>query len=83
MVLVAGAPQPVVLAVRRPNTLSPISSAPFTVGVTASRLGSALEANKGSYTISAPLNFYIHYITDKLYFQANCSSVKTFDAFAV
>ena len=52
-------PQPGALAVGHPNTLSPISLAPFTVGVTFSSLGSALEAVNGSSTISAPLTFYL------------------------
>ena len=41
--LVDGAPQPGAHDFGRPNMLSPISSAPFTVGVTASSLGSSLD----------------------------------------
>ena len=44
--LVDGAPQPGAHDVGRPNMFSPISSAPFTVGVTASSLGSALDPFK-------------------------------------
>ena len=57
--LVAVAPHSSALAVEHPNILFPISFGPVTVGVTASSLGSALEAVKGSSIICAPLSFYI------------------------
>ena len=56
--IVDGASQPGTHDVGRPNVFSPISSAPFTVGVIASSLGS-LDSEKGSCTNFAPLNFYI------------------------
>ena len=64
--IVDGASQPGTHDVGRPNVFSPISSAPFTVGVIASSLGSALDLVKGSCKIFAPLDVYIYHSTDKI-----------------